>query len=36
MSALDGIKARNFLVIGRVGMDLSPDPAGAAPGTPAR
>jgi 5-dehydro-2-deoxygluconokinase len=25
---LDGIKARNFLVIGRVGMDLSPDPAG--------
>lgn len=28
MSARDGIKARNFLVIGRVGMDLSPDPAG--------
>jgi 5-dehydro-2-deoxygluconokinase len=28
MSGLDGIKARNFLVIGRVGMDLSPDPAG--------
>lgn len=28
MSSLDGIKARNFLVIGRVGMDLSPDPAG--------
>ncbi|MGJ8570179.1 MAG: 5-dehydro-2-deoxygluconokinase [Hoeflea sp.] len=28
MSVLDGIKARNFLVIGRVGMDLSPDPAG--------
>ncbi len=25
---LDGIKKRNFLVIGRVGMDLSPDPAG--------
>ncbi|MDO6725860.1 5-dehydro-2-deoxygluconokinase [Cognatishimia sp. 1_MG-2023] len=25
---LDGIKSRNFLVIGRVGMDLSPDPAG--------
>ncbi|WP_339760614.1 5-dehydro-2-deoxygluconokinase [uncultured Hoeflea sp.] len=28
MSARDGIRARNFLVIGRVGMDLSPDPAG--------
>ncbi|MDF1607392.1 5-dehydro-2-deoxygluconokinase [Hoeflea sp. YIM 152468] len=28
MSLLDGIRARNFLVIGRVGMDLSPDPAG--------
>ena len=28
MSVLDGIRARNFLVIGRVGMDLSPDPAG--------
>ncbi|SOE08624.1 5-dehydro-2-deoxygluconokinase [Hoeflea halophila] len=28
MSVLNGIKARNFLVIGRVGMDLSPDPAG--------
>ncbi|MCY0095477.1 5-dehydro-2-deoxygluconokinase [Hoeflea ulvae] len=28
MSSLDGIKTRNFLVIGRVGMDLSPDPAG--------
>jgi len=28
MSVLDGIKARNFLVIGRVGMDLSPEPAG--------
>lgn len=28
MSVLDAIKARNFLVIGRVGMDLSPDPAG--------
>lgn len=25
---LDGIKKRNFLVIGRVGMDLCPDPAG--------
>ena len=25
---LDGIKKRNFLVIGRVGMDLSPEPAG--------
>lgn len=25
---LDGIAKRNFLVIGRVGMDLSPDPAG--------
>ena len=25
---LDGIKERNFLVIGRVGMDLCPDPAG--------
>ncbi|NRB19177.1 MAG: 5-dehydro-2-deoxygluconokinase [Rhodobacteraceae bacterium] len=25
---LDGIKKRNFLVIGRVGMDLYPDPAG--------
>ena len=28
MSVLHGIKARNFLVIGRVGMDLSPEPAG--------
>jgi len=28
MTVLDGIKTRNFLVIGRVGMDLSPDPAG--------
>lgn len=28
MNVLDGIKTRNFLVIGRVGMDLSPDPAG--------
>ena len=28
MNVLDGIKARNFLVIGRVGMDLSPEPAG--------
>ena len=26
---LDGLKKRNFLVIGRVGMDLCPDPAGA-------
>jgi len=25
---LDGVKKRNFLVIGRVGMDLSPEPAG--------
>jgi len=25
---LEGIKNRNFLVIGRVGMDLSPEPAG--------
>lgn len=29
MNVLSGIAARNFLVIGRVGMDLSPDPAGA-------
>ncbi|MDP2120075.1 MAG: 5-dehydro-2-deoxygluconokinase [Hoeflea sp.] len=28
MRLLEGIKARNFLVIGRVGMDLSPDPPG--------
>ena len=28
MSVLDGIRSRNFLVIGRVGMDLCPDPAG--------
>lgn len=28
MRALDGIRTRNFLVIGRVGMDLSPEPAG--------
>lgn len=28
MSAIEGIKKRDFLVIGRVGMDLSPDPAG--------
>ncbi|MBU4530497.1 MAG: 5-dehydro-2-deoxygluconokinase [Hoeflea sp.] len=28
MKVLDGIKARNFLVIGRVGMDLCPDPPG--------
>lgn len=28
MRAIDGIKTRNFLVIGRVGMDLSPEPAG--------
>ena len=27
---LDGIAKKNFLVIGRVGMDLSPDPAGTA------
>ena len=26
---LDGIAKRNFLVIGRVGMDLSPEPPGA-------
>ncbi|MGR3344738.1 MAG: 5-dehydro-2-deoxygluconokinase [Paracoccaceae bacterium] len=25
---LDGIKKKNFVVVGRVGMDLSPDPAG--------
>ena len=25
---LDGIAKRNFLVIGRVGMDLSPEPPG--------
>ncbi|WP_417670340.1 5-dehydro-2-deoxygluconokinase [Roseibium sp.] len=28
MMALDGIAKRNFLVIGRVGMDLCPEPAG--------
>lgn len=28
MRLLEGIRARNFLVIGRVGMDLSPDPPG--------
>ena len=28
MKVLGGIKARNFLVIGRVGMDLCPDPPG--------
>lgn len=28
MNVIEGIRARNFLVIGRVGMDLSPDPAG--------
>lgn len=27
---LDGIKKRNFLVVGRVGMDLCPDPPGTA------
>lgn len=27
---LDGIKQRNFLVVGRVGMDLCPDPPGTA------
>ena len=25
---LDGLKKRSFLVIGRVGMDLCPDPVG--------
>lgn len=30
MQGLEGIKAKSFLVIGRVGMDLSPDPAGTA------
>ncbi|AXI47310.1 5-dehydro-2-deoxygluconokinase [Sulfitobacter sp. SK012] len=28
MQVLDGIKKKSFLVIGRVGMDLSPEPAG--------
>lgn len=28
MQVLDGIKQKKFLVIGRVGMDLSPEPAG--------
>ena len=28
MKVLEGIRARNFLVIGRVGMDLCPDPPG--------
>ncbi|MCZ4288774.1 5-dehydro-2-deoxygluconokinase [Hoeflea alexandrii] len=28
MNVFEGIRARNFLVIGRVGMDLSPEPAG--------
>lgn len=30
MQLLDGIKKKRFLVIGRVGMDLSPEPAGTA------
>lgn len=30
MDVLDGIKKKKFLVIGRVGMDLCPDPAGKA------
>lgn len=30
MDVLEGIRSRNFLVIGRVGMDLSPAPAGTA------
>lgn len=29
MTVLEGIKKRNFVVIGRVGMDLTPEPAGA-------
>ena len=28
MKAINGIKRRNFLVVGRVGMDLSPNPPG--------
>lgn len=30
MDVISGIKKKNFLVIGRVGIDLSPDPAGEA------
>ena len=30
MQILEGIKQKNFLVIGRVGMDMCPEPAGAA------
>lgn len=30
MQVLDGIKQKNFLVIGRVGMDMCPEPVGAA------
>ena len=30
MQILEGIKQKNFLVIGRVGMDICPEPAGAA------
>ncbi|MDB4197452.1 5-dehydro-2-deoxygluconokinase [Ascidiaceihabitans sp.] len=30
MQVLDGIKQKNFLVIGRVGLDMCPEPAGAA------
>lgn len=30
MQVLEGIKQKNFLVIGRVGMDMSPEPVGAA------
>ncbi|HCI09104.1 MAG TPA: permease, partial [Sulfitobacter sp.] len=30
MQVLEGIKQKNFLVIGRVGMDMCPEPAGAA------
>ena len=32
MQILEGIKQKNFLVIGRVGMDMCPEPAGLAPG----
>ena len=30
MQVLEGIKQKNFLVIGRVGMDMCPEPVGAA------
>lgn len=30
MEVINGIKQKSFLVVGRVGMDLSPEPAGAA------